>query len=64
MNIGHQFVTTHPTLAKGFLLTGGTKFTVVGRRGTGYVIRLHNTIRRELVVGSKFFTIAGARNEC
>jgi hypothetical protein len=56
--IGHQFVTTNPTIAEGFLLSDGTKFTVVGRRGRGYVIRLHNKIRRELVVGSKFFTIA------
>jgi hypothetical protein len=60
MNIGHQFVTSCPTFVKGLLLAGDTRFTVVGRRGRGYVIRLHNKIRRELVVGDKFFTIAGA----
>jgi len=63
MTIGNTFVTSQPVIAKGFLLAHGTRFTVVGRRGRGYVIRLHNKIRRELVVGSKFFTIAEARNE-
>jgi hypothetical protein len=61
MNIRHQFVTSRPVIAKGFLLANGTRFTVVGRRGRGYVIRLHNKIRRELVVGSKFLTIAKAQ---
>ena len=60
MYIGQRYQTNQPTIAKGFLLSDGTKFTVVGRCGAGYVIQLHNKIRRELVVGPSFFTIAKA----
>ena len=55
IQLGHVFITTAATLTKGFILKAGTRFTVIGRKGAGYLIRLNNKVKRELVVGRKWF---------
>ena len=56
--IGKSFTTNETMFAKGFLLVSGTKFTVIDKSGREYTVELHNKIKRQLTVGTKFFVNA------